>query len=75
MAAELEHVKDSFHEINIVLRTRRCNQAKLECPVSYSSWINPSEPGNASYFSFPCDLSSSVIHKINLRLKNFIFHL
>ena len=34
MASELEDVKGSFHQVKIALRTRKCNPAKLGCPVS-----------------------------------------
>ena len=37
---------------------------------SFSSWIDPSNTGNVSFFSFSCGLSSSVAQIINLKAEN-----
>ena len=56
MAVELEAVNNSFQEVKDCI-TQAQVQLSQNGMSSFSSWINPSEPGNASFFSSPCGLS------------------
>ena len=63
-AAKLEAVKDGFKEVKYCTVHAEMQPGQIEM-TNFSSRIRPSEPGNASVFSFPCGLSSGVTHIMN----------
>ena len=70
MAAELANVEDSFH------KGKGCSvhaqmQSSQIWVSSFSLQINPSEPGNVSFFSCSRGLSIGVTHIINLKIEKF----
>ena len=62
-AAELEDMKDSFHEDTT-------SQIGLS---GFLLWINLSEHENVSFFSSPCGLSGGVAYAVNLMTENLTF--
>ena len=63
MATDLEDMKDSFRELKVCAEHAHMQSSKIRMSSS-SSWINPSESGNVSLFSFPCGSSNDVTLKV-----------
>ena len=67
MAEELEDVKDSFHEVQDCIVHAQMQSGRIGMS-SFSSWINPLEPRNVSFFSSPCGVSSGVPRTVLINL-------
>ena len=69
-AAELQAVKDSVQEVNDCSAYAQIQSSQIRTS-SFSSWMNPSEPGNISFLSFSCGRSNGVTEIMNIKAEKF----
>ena len=58
--AKLEAVNNNFQEVKYYIVVHTQLQSSQFWMSSFSSWINASDTGNISFFSFSCGLPSGV---------------